>query len=68
MNSDSEGQAIALVGRVPVRITGPVKKGQKVYVAQNGTASVEGTGDMIGIALEDNERHEETLVECILKL
>jgi hypothetical protein len=68
MNSDSEGQAIALVGRVPVRITGPVNKGDKVYIAQNGTASVEGTGDMIGIALEDNERHEETLVECILKL
>jgi len=68
MNSDSDGQAIALVGRVPVRITGPVKKGQKVFVAQNGTASAEGTGNMIGIALEDNERHEETLVECILKL
>ncbi len=68
MNSDSEGQAIALVGRVPVRITGPVNKGDKVFVAQNGTASVDGEGDMIGIALEDNDRHEETLVECILKL
>ena len=62
------GQAIALVGRVPVRITGPVNKGDKVYIAQNGTASVDGDGDMIGIALVDNDRHEETLVECILKL
>jgi hypothetical protein len=68
MNSDSEGQAVALVGRVPVRITGPVNKGDKVYVASNGTASAEADGDIIGIALEDNDRHEETLVECILKL
>ena len=68
MNSESEGQAVALVGRVPVRITGPVNKGEAVYVAQNGTASVEGNGDMVGIALESNDRHEETLVECILKL
>ena len=68
MNSDSEGQAIALVGRVPVRITGPVNKGEAVHVAKNGTASVDGEGQLIGIALEDNDRHEETLVECILKL
>ena len=68
MNSEAEGQAVALVGRVPVRITGPVKKGEPVHVAENGTASVEGKGDMIGIALESNDRHEETLVECILKL
>tara|TARA_Y200000002_G_scaffold68079_1_gene52958 strand:- start:39001 stop:40479 length:1479 start_codon:yes stop_codon:yes gene_type:complete len=69
MNSDADGQAIALVGRVPVRITGPVNKGDKVYIAQNGTASaVTVLGDMIGIALETNDRHEETLVECILKL
>jgi|TARA_B100001287_G_scaffold43732_1_gene32881 hypothetical protein len=68
MNSEAEGQAVALVGRVPVRITGPVNKGEPVHVAENGTASVEGKGDMIGIALESNDRHEETLVECILKL
>ena len=68
MNSDSQGQAIALVGRVPVRITGPVNKGEAVHVAKNGTASVDGEGQLIGIALEDNDRHEETLVECILKL
>ena len=68
MNSEAEGQAVALVGRVPVRITGPVNKGEAVYVAENGTASVDGNGDMIAIALESNDRHEETLVECILKL
>ena len=68
MNSEAEGQAIALAGRVPVRITGPVNKGEPVYVASNGTASATGDGDMVGIALESNDRHEETLVECILKL
>ena len=68
MNSEAEGQAVALVGRVPVRIVGPVNKGEPVHVAKNGTASVDGSGDMIGIALESNDRHEETLVECILKL
>ena len=68
MNAEAEGQAIALVGRVPVRITGPVKKGETVFVAKNGTASVDGEGQRVGIALEDNDRHEETLVECILKL
>jgi len=68
MNSEADGQAVALVGRVPVRITGPVNKGESVYVSENGTASANGSGDRIGIALESNDRHEETLVECILKL
>ena len=31
MNSEAEGQAIGLKGRVPVRVTGPVKKGQPIY-------------------------------------
>ena len=53
---------------MPVRITGQVNKGEAVHVAKNGTASVDGEGQLIGIALEDNDRHEETLVECILKL
>ena len=39
-----------------------------MHVAENGTASVDGKGDMVGIAPESNDRHEETLVECILKL
>ena len=68
MNSEAEGQAIALVGRVPVRITGPVNKGEPVFVAENGTASATGVGAMVAIALESNDRHEETLVECILKI
>jgi hypothetical protein len=68
MNSEIDGQPLALKGRVPVRVVGPVAKGQPVYTYQNGTASVEPTESIIGIALETNESFDEKLVECVLKL
>jgi hypothetical protein len=68
MNSEAEGQAVALKGRVPVRVIGEVKKGDKVFVDQDGIASVEGQGDLIGIALETNTEISEKLVECFLKV
>jgi len=68
MNADAEGQAIALKGRVPVRVMGPVNKGDKLYVGANGTAQKANEGDLIGIALESNDRHEEKLVETFLKV
>jgi hypothetical protein len=68
MNASSEGQAVALKGRVPVRIHGPVKKGEAVYVYQNGLASASGEGDIVGVALESNSGEEEKLVECYLKV
>lgn len=68
MNSDADGQAVALVGRVPVRTVGSVKKGDKVYAYDNGTVSTENTGALVGFALESNERYEEKLVECFLKI
>jgi hypothetical protein len=69
MNSESAGQAIALEGRVPVRIIGEVKKGQVVYVDADGTASTRYNGNpRIGVALESNLDTNEKLVECILKL
>lgn len=69
MNSKAEGQYIALKGRVPVRITGAVRKGQAVYVHNNGCAStlING-GSIVGIALETNSVEEEKLVECVLKV
>lgn len=69
MNSDIEGQAIGLKGRVPVRIIGAVKKGEAVYVDDNGCAStmING-GSLVGIALESNEDDSEKLVECVLKV
>ena len=69
MNAEADGQAIALEGRVPVRIHGAVKKGQKVYVDAEGCASTHFNGNpLVGIALESNLKEEEKLVECILKL
>ena len=69
MNSDSNGQAIGLKGRVPVRIIGPVKKGQAVYCGDNGTANATLNGCcLVGVALESNSDALEKLVECVLKV
>jgi hypothetical protein len=78
MNADSEGQAVALKGRVPVKIVGAVSKGQVVYVDHNGLASADPTGSItvttntglttVGVALESNGDSDVKLVECILKV
>ena len=69
MNSKAEGQYIGLKGRLPVRIIGAVKKGQAVYVDDNGCAStVINGGSLVGVALETNSTEEEKLVECVLKV
>jgi hypothetical protein len=70
MNSELEGgQYIGLKGRVPVRVTGPVSKGQCLYVAsEEGTASTIASNSMVGIALETNSDEGEKLVECVLKV
>ena len=68
MNSESDGQAIALKGRVPVRCTGVIKKGIPVYAWDNGVASPTATRALVGIALETNDDPGEKLVECVLKV
>jgi len=69
MNSDAEGQAVGLKGRVPVRVVGTVKKGQAVYVHGKGTACTSHTGaSIVGIALESSDNENEKLVECVLKV
>jgi hypothetical protein len=68
MNAEAPGQAIALKGRVPVRIVGPVVKGQAIYAWTNGTASTVPTGAIVGVALTSNLQTEEKLVECVLKV
>lgn len=68
MNSGAEGQAIALVGRVPVRVIGSVNKGQPVFAFDHGTASADGEGKLVGIALETNSNIDEKSVECMLKV
>ena len=68
MNNSLDGQDIALVGRVPVRVVGSVSKGQPVFVANNGCASANGQGKIVGIAIETNSDLGEKLVECMLKV
>ena len=68
MNADTEGQYIGLKGRVPVRVVGEVKKGDRVYAYNAGVGKNSGTGSLVGIALETNTTEAEKLVECVLKV
>ncbi len=68
MNSDSEGQAIGLKGRVPVRVKGPVKKGQAIYAWTDGICTTIAATAMVGIALESSDIEDEKLIECVLKV
>lgn len=69
MNSELEGgQYIGLKGRVPVRVSGPVSKGQAIYAWQDGVASTITSNGLVGVALETNNDEGEKLVECVLKV
>ena len=69
MNAEEDGQAVELKGKVPVRVTGPVFKGDPIYSNIDGVGSqIIQDGKMIGIALETNEDEEEKLVEVFLKV
>ena len=68
MNADINGQPIALKGRVPVRCSGPIQKGQAIYAWDNGVGGHTATRALVGIALESNPNPEEKLVECVLKV
>ena len=68
MNSMSPGQAVALKGRVPVRVKGPVSKGQAVYAWQDGMASTIASNGLVGVALESSTSDSEKLIECVLKV
>ena len=72
MNSQMEGQPIALVGRVKVRAVGAVKKHDKLVLAFPGVAASVGlkyNGDkaVIARALEDKDYAEEGLVLCAVQ-
>jgi hypothetical protein len=68
MNSAADGQAVALVGRVPVRVVGSINKGEAVFATHNGCASSNGAGAIVGIALETNSDLSQKNVECLLKV
>jgi hypothetical protein len=69
MNSDLEnGTLVALKGRVPVKVSGPIRKGDKLIAANNGTAirSMGTTADVFAVALEDSDDHGIKLVESVI--
>ena len=68
MNSEADGQAIGLKGRVPVRVKGAVKKGDAVYAWEDGVSSTVQTTALVGIALESSDDESEKLIECVLKV
>jgi hypothetical protein len=68
MNSELVGGTyIALKGRVPVKVTGPVQKGQRLVAGNNGTAqAATDKSDVFAIALETNSNEDTKLVECVI--
>lgn len=64
--ADVSHPAIALIGRVKVRVVGPVEKGDRITVAGNGVAKKSANGGF-GIVLETNYTQEEKLVLCVIK-
>ena len=56
MNSEAIGVAVALTGRVPTHVVGPVRKGDMMVSTETGKARAEANpamGTVIGKALED---------------
>lgn len=69
MNKDLEGGTyIALKGRVPVKVSGSVKKGDRLVAGNDGTAvaGVPHANDVFAIALESNQETGVKLVECVI--
>jgi hypothetical protein len=69
MNKDLEGGTIiALKGRVPVKVSGSVIKGQRLVAGPNGAAqaAMGNNADVFAIALETNEEAGVKLVECVI--
>ena len=63
------GTYIALKGRVPVKVFGSVRKGERLIAANNGIAKVADFSsfpEVFGIALETNDSEDVKLVECVI--
>lgn len=64
MNSNlGNGVYVALKGRVPVKITGTVRKGSKLVAGPNGTAMM-GNTDYFAIALENS--NDKSIIEAVI--
>jgi hypothetical protein len=71
--SDDTHPPVAMTGRVPVRVTGSVRKGDRLVAAGNGLARAALSGEatafnVIGRALEDRQSTDEGMVEAIVTI
>lgn len=69
MNKDLEGGVyVALKGRVPVKVTGAIKKGQRLVASNNGAAvgAVPHASDVFAIALESSDDTGVKLIEAVI--
>ena len=65
MNDETPGQALALRGRVPVKIGGPVRKGDDIISTPDGKGIV-GEGKVFAMALHTDLNEGVKLVECVI--
>lgn len=70
MNKDLDnGLAVALKGRVQVKIIGPIKKGERLVAGDDGcatSATVHQYSDVFAVSLEDNSEPGIKLVEAVI--
>jgi hypothetical protein len=71
--SDDTHPPVAMTGRVPVRVTGSVRKGDRLVAAGNGIARAAKPGEatafnVIGRALEDRLEATDGMVEAIVTI
>jgi hypothetical protein len=61
------GVYVALKGRVPVKVIGPITKGQRLSAADNGYAEMASDNTLVfAIALETNLTDSVKIVECVI--
>lgn len=69
MNTELDGGVyVALKGRVPVKVVGAVRKGQRLVAANNGcaTAAVPHANGVFAIALESSDEVDTKLIESVI--
>jgi len=69
MNSDLDGGTlVALKGRVPVKVVGTIRKGDRLVASNNGSAvmGASHSSDVFAISLETNNDTGVKLVECVI--
>ena len=68
MNSHlSGGQYVALKGRVPVKVSGTVRKGDKLIASDNGVAvTTDDSPNVFAVALEGSDVEDVKLIEAVI--